>query len=386
MPIRTLLPVASPSAQPVQSLSDSSLRSTSTITTIGNLHFLKLTPRPGTATVTDRTPATPSPPTETATSHLPHGKKPVPVHGILLTLYPRLASLPCGRKSRNSTASIAEHWHRPHVEAGERLFFWTSDDAIQKRTDLLSRLNPTDVAAYDTAVVSLVASSTRQIYGAGLMEWIAYCDSRHVPEADRFPAEHHHLQAFIASCSGTIGTSKLNNVLSAMALWHHIHELPWSGLDNPLTKRFKRNAIARAPADSYLPPHPPITLRHLEALLQSLDISLPFDAAVWATACCTFWGVCRLGENTSPSLNDPDPSHRAHRSASHVEWTSTAPPSSHSPPDGAHWHIPWTKTTGFVGATIIISKWDHVSCPVRALQNHLLINNSAPTDVTFFAY
>jgi len=328
------------------------------------------------------TPPLPNPPApapftlENTAAQLPRGKKPVPVHGILLTLYPRLASLPCGRKSRNTTSCIIEHWHRPHVEASERLFFWTSDAAIQKRSDLLSRLPPTDVAAYDTAVMSIITLSTRQVYGAGLIEWIAYCDSRHVPEADRFPAEHHHLQAFIASRTGTIGISKLNNVLSAMALWHHIHELPWTGLDNPLTKRFKRNAIARAPADSFLTPRPPVTLRHLELLLQYLNISLPFDAAVWATACCSFWGVCRLGENTSPSLKDPNPSQRACRSTSRVEWTHTGSPMLNSQPDGAHWFIPWTKTTGFVGATIIISKWDHVSCPIRALQNHLLVNSS----------
>ena len=125
-----------------------------------------------------------------------------------------------------------------------------------------------------------------------------------------------------------------------------------------------------------------LTLLHM----QSLDISLPFDAAVWATACCTFWGVCHLSENTSPSLNDSDPSHQARRATSQITWTRTSSVSLDSAPDGAHWFIPWTKTTGFVSATIIISKWDHVSCPIHVLQNHILVNSSPPDDMTFFAY
>jgi len=301
-------------------------------------------------------------------------------------LYPQLALSPRGRKSRNSAPTIIEHWHRPHVLAGNRLFFWTSQAAIQKRIQLLNILSPSDIEAYDESLLSLVSTSTSQIYGAGLMEWIVYCDSRQIPEHHRFPAEQHHLQAFIAARSGAIGVSKLNNILSALALWHHIHELSWDGLANPLVKRFKRNAITRAPSNSVLIPRPPITLRHLDLLRQSLDLSLPFDAAVWATACCAFWGVCRLGETTTPGLNDPDPTHRACRSSSRFAWTHTSPQSTSPLPDGASWFIPWSKTTGFVGATIIVSRWDHISCPIRALANHFQINNNPPIDATFFAY
>ena len=256
MPVRTLLPVALPPiTEPSHETSAMiSPHLTPTTTTVGNLHFLRFS----THQPTVNTPTTPPTPfaSENTRSSLPHGKKPVPVHSILLMLYPHLAFLPCGRKTWNSTSQISDHWHHPHVEANERLFFWTSDTAIQKCIELMSCLPTSEVIAYDAAVLSIIASSTCQVYGTGLMEWIAYCDSCHVPEANRFPAEHHHLQAFIALHPN-----------STMALWHHIHELPWSGLDNPLTKRFKQNAIVHMPSEFFLLPHPPITPHHLELLM-----------------------------------------------------------------------------------------------------------------------
>ena len=190
---------------------------------------------------------------------------------------------------------LTNHWHHPHVEASEHLFFWTSDAAIQKHTQLLQWLSPADIDTYDIAVSSLIASSTHQVYGAGLMEWISYCDSCQVPEDQHFPTEPHCLQAFIASCSGTIGTSELNNILSILALWHHIHELLWDSLNHPLTRHFKCIAIDHAPLDSVCAPHPPITTHHLDLLLQCLNLNDPFDTTVWATACCTFWCYERFG-------------------------------------------------------------------------------------------
>lgn len=379
MPVRTLLPVAAPGESSTITIQIPALALP--LIEIQNPQYLRSS-RDSTKQSAGRAPHNPAthPPSSAKSS------KPVIAHQLLLTLYPRLAISPSGRKSRNSAPPIAEHWHRPHVLASDRLFFWTSDAAIQKRIQLLSSLSPADVEAYDLSLLTLISLSTRQIYGAGLMEWIVYCDSRRIPEHHRFPAEPHHLQAFIASHSGSIGVSKLNNILSALALWHQIHELPWDGLTQPLTKRFKRNAIARAPSDSSQPPRSPVTLRHLDLLAQSIDLTQPFDSAMWATACCAFWGVCRLGELTSPALNDPDPTHRARRSSSNFAWTSTSPQSAACPPDGANWAIPWTKTTGFTGATIIISRWNHGSCPVRALANHFHVNQRLPPDATFFAY
>jgi hypothetical protein len=93
----------------------------------------------------------------------------------------------------------------------------------------------------------------------------------------------------------------------------------------------------------------------------------------------TFWRG-----TTSFSLCNPDPSHRALRAAAHFEWSYSSPNSLE--PDGATWFIPWTKTTGFVGANIVLSRWDHISCPIRALSNHFSINANPPPDATFFAF
>ena len=173
MPVRTLLPVAAPD----ESILAPAGASVPPATSIHNVQFLRSTH----VSVIHAAP--------TRAIHYPvalassHSKSPklVHVHQFLLTLYPQLAHSSKGRKSRNSAPPIIEHWLRPHVLAGSRLFFWTSDAAIQKRIELLSLLSPADVEAYDVSLQSLVSSSTSQIYGAGLMEWIVYCDARRIP-------------------------------------------------------------------------------------------------------------------------------------------------------------------------------------------------------------
>lgn len=304
---------------------------------------------------------------------------------LLVNLYPRLAFAPLGRRTRHKNGPILPHWHRPHVEAGDRLFFWVSSAAISNRAALWEKLSPREVVYWDYNIPSILAVSTRATYGAGLMDWIVHCDTKNVPEHMRFPADKHILQSFIMLSSGEIGESKVNNVMAALAMWHHIHDLPWVGREDPLVNKLKKLAIAQAPADTVRPPRPPVTLDHLLALRKLLDIvTSPFDAAVWALATSAFWGTCRLGELTSPSLNDKEPSHRATRGSSRLKWT-TKTQGGKPVTVGAQWFIPWTKTTKHVGATISISHWPHDSSPLPALANHLL-RNKLPPEATLFAY
>lgn len=59
-------------------------------------------------------------------------------------------------------------------------------------------------------------------------------------------------------------------------------------------------------------------------------------------------------------------------------------------PDGTHsvsFHIPWTKTTKEVGASVVLTAQEHsLLCPIAALQNHLTINASIPPSFALFAY
>lgn len=52
----------------------------------------------------------------------------------------------------------------------------------------------------------------------------------------------------------------------------------------------------------------------------------------------------------------------------------------------ATFHIPWTKTTHFEGADIIVSENGEPTSPVAALRHHQHVNASVPLDAPFFAF
>ena len=112
------------------------------------------------------------------------------------------------------------------------------------------------------------------------------------------------------------------------------------------------------------PLHAPVSLEHLRNLRTNLDITIPFHAAVWATALTSFFGCRRLGETTVKSFGGFSPLfHVAH--ATLVSFCQL--------PNGstsASVRITWTKTTKHEGATIILTSRDDDLCPVTTLHNH----------------
>lgn len=125
------------------------------------------------------------------------------------------------------------------------------------------------------------------------------------------------------------------------------------------------------------PLHAPVSLEHLPKLRANLDITIPFHAAVWATALTSFFGCRRLGETTVKSLGGFSPLfHVAH--ATLVSFRQL--------PNGstsASVRITWTKTTKHEGAAIIFTSRDDDLCPVTALRNHLIVNQNAPSSCPF---
>lgn len=55
------------------------------------------------------------------------------------------------------------------------------------------------------------------------------------------------------------------------------------------------------------PPQPPISFTMLQAQHDNLNMSNSFDAAVWATAACRFFGLMRMGKLTWHTRNSFDP-------------------------------------------------------------------------------
>ncbi|KAG1800516.1 hypothetical protein EV424DRAFT_1332113 [Suillus variegatus] len=178
---------------------------------------------------------------------------------------------------------------RPPCKASEQIFLWRG-------------VNSPPPSTIDNPVIQLIASrascaSLRDTasYGAGLRKFHLFCDIFSIPESNRLPASFELLHSF--ALWAPISVSVAQKYLSAIRAWHiaqgclpplsdvHHDRINWSlrGLENLQSSRRK-------------PLRPPITLPMLTAIKDSLLLSDPFDACIWAMASCAFFGMMRFGE------------------------------------------------------------------------------------------
>jgi hypothetical protein len=293
-------------------------------------------------------------------------------------LYPRLASRPKGRKPRASAPYLFPHPNRPNVQGRDRLAFWSSPAAREHRRSIHSTASIEDLSALDLLFENSLSAGTLSTYGSGLAHWHSWCDSRSISEHDRLPASANHLSLFIAHLSRT-SPSKIANALSALHHWHDLNGQQWHGTD-PFVLKIRHAAVSHLPPPSSLSTRYPVLPQHLVALRENLDFDNTFDSAVFAVATCAFWGVCRLGEITVPSISAFDSSYHVTRCCGLV-FSHGA-----SNPQSAKFRLPWTKTEKSSGAFISLTAISGPSCPIIALQHHLLSNSDLPSSAHLFAY
>ena len=267
---------------------------------------------------------------------------------------------------------------RPPVLAGSRLSAWSTPFALEQRTNLEASLPKPLVDHSYLAVHHSLAPATRSNYGAGILRFTQFCDAWKISEEDRMPASATLLAAFVSCHAGSFSGKTIKSWLSGIRSWHIQNRAPWHGDDDWL--QLIRTAATKMGTAFKRPLRSPVSSNHLHVLRQNLNLTLPFHAAVWATALVTFFGCRRLGETTVNGLASFDPFYHATRTAT-VTFRDLPNGSS-----SASFRIPWTKTTKQEGATIIITSRDNDLCPVSALRNHLSVNRNAPSSMSFFAY
>ncbi|KAJ7233547.1 hypothetical protein C8J57DRAFT_1453186 [Mycena rebaudengoi] len=189
--------------------------------------------------------------------------------------------------------------------------------------------------------------NTRTNYGAGLLRFTQFCDNLSIHEPARMPASAHLLAIFASDAAGYNSDSTVNNWLAGLKIWHDLNGAQWNG-DSPQMKRVKAGIKKLVPPTSKRAKRPPVTIEHMYALYASLDLTNCKDAAVWAVACVSFWGCCRLGELLPSSKVAFHPSH-------HAPWDEDVHFETND--DGqaisTGFHIPWTKVTKEEGADIL---------------------------------
>ncbi|KAJ7148052.1 hypothetical protein C8R43DRAFT_951117 [Mycena crocata] len=105
-----------------------------------------------------------------------------------------------------------------------------------------------------------------------------------------------------------VSVKTVHKYLGAVGAWHQAQGWPRPLSDEDL-KRINwsiRGMANLQKGKRNRPLRPPITLVMLRALRATLDLNDPFDACIWAMACCAFWGMMRFGEVSVKSRSDFD--------------------------------------------------------------------------------
>jgi hypothetical protein len=237
------------------------------------------------------------------------------------------------------------------------------------------------------------APNTKSTYAAGTLCFTQFCDTWGIDEEAWVLASYPLICAFIGEHKGRQAGSTICSWLSGLHAWHTVNHAPWFGDDewvqlaciyaNKEGTKHKRPLCA------------PVSIEHLLALHRTLNLSVSFHAAIWALALCAFFSCCRLGELAVTTAAAFDEKYNVFRSAlcatffSYISFLSFYRITFRTLRDGSrsgNFHIPWTKTTKELGASVILTGCNNILCPVAALKNHLSVNSSTNMPTSLFSY
>ncbi|KAJ7668534.1 hypothetical protein DFH06DRAFT_1038988, partial [Mycena polygramma] len=265
---------------------------------------------------------------------------------------------------------------RPHVLASKRLFSWVSPHAIRVRRNRKIMYSATALSAHEKTLRAAIGHGSWTNYGGGLARFQEFCDNEDIPEFARMPASEELVSLFISSWAGRASRSIVDTWVSAVRAWHIVHGAEWQ-MGTHL--RFIKNGVSKlVPESSKRPPRPPVSNRHMAALHNHLDMSNTFDSAVLACADSGYFGCNRLGELLPISSTSFDPTRFATRE--NVSFGTDN--------HGIHFYdikAPWTKTTGFEGASLLVSEQAELD-PISTMHHHLVINRAVPDSSPLFSF
>ena len=287
-----------------------------------------------------------------------------------LPLYPLPTSnpspQPCTTLTRPAMAnSPTNHCSSAPLTTAQTSFFNIDNCSCYLPPQILSQINQ--------AIQNSWSKSTVYRYSGAIHQFIAFCDSLHIPQHLHFPASKLVLCAFTASSTGKHTDSTPHTHLSALKAWHMAHNLEWKG--STWLHQLLNSIHNLAPITSRHTPQPPATALMLSQLVSSLNLNLPFDAAVAACTCTAFWGQCHLGEllsnfsSTSSSMPFP---------------LCSGFKRSIQSPQYCILHLPHTKTHSHGEKIILIDQNDSVN-PILLIKNHICVN-AIPKDGLLFSF
>ena len=221
------------------------------------------------------------------------------------------------------------------------------------------------------------ADTTRESYSSGILVYHVFCDARDIPEDERAPTNQQIITAFITTLAGSYAGATVSNYICGIRAWHILHGLEWKLNELELEAALK-GAERLAPPSSKRKKRLPYTPDFITVLRQHLDLSDPFDAAVFACLVICFYAAARLGELVVPRLDAFSP----------ATCVTTANLRVDRNPDGLEvtvLHVPSTKAAPLEGEDVYWSAHPGPTDPYEALDNHRQVNRPSESS-HLFAY
>ncbi|KAG2132039.1 hypothetical protein DEU56DRAFT_739759 [Suillus clintonianus] len=266
---------------------------------------------------------------------------------------------------------------RPHCLARDRLKLWrpVESRSLRNANGKILAVTDEDLQRVLTVMNSAWTQSTRESYGAGLLVFHVFCDTRGVPELQRCPVDTLMILAFVAGCAGAYAGRTLANYVFAIRAWHVLHGQTWEIQQNQL-KSALDGAASQAPPDSKRAKREPFTMSYITQIKTHLNLNSPLDAAVFTCLTSTFYSLARLGELTVRSIKGFMP--EEHVKPSDVRMNCE----DRNRFQVSRIHLPCTKTSA-VREDIYWSRQSDTTDPEAALAQHFMINEPSPNDHLF---
>ena len=220
------------------------------------------------------------------------------------------------------------------------------------------------------------AESTRATYGAGLLVYHVFCDSREVPEREHAPARAALVASFISALAGSLLGKAIHNYVYSIWAWHTLYGLPWVLHEEQIATMLKGAAKLVPPALKQ-DKRKPVTIEMISRIKNTLDQTNPFNAAFFACLTTIFYTAAQVGEFTTQRLDTFNP-------AEHITRGGVRDDIDHNSLHTKVFVLPRTKSSS-AGEEVHWARQDGPTDPSDAFNRHIIINDP-PVDGPLFAY
>ncbi|SJL05228.1 uncharacterized protein ARMOST_08594 [Armillaria ostoyae] len=136
------------------------------------------------------------------------------------------------------------------------------------------------ISTWKNVMLTSVTEDTHKNYNAGLLRFMQFCDKFQIPEEKRMLADDILLSIFVAEMGASkVKKSIIDTWIDDIKLWHEYNNASWFRGD--ILSQTRKGADAFIPHAASDEPKLLVIKNYIDALSDYLDLSDPFDCAVW---------------------------------------------------------------------------------------------------------